>query len=237
MMLALSTVTTSFSPSAISLLDETPHDAGAGLCDNVKQYSGYFRLTETPKRNYFYWFFESRNNPATDPVVLWMTGGPGCSSEVALFGENGPCTVNELGESTKLNPFSWNSNASLLYVDQPAGTGFSYPLSGTDAGEDGVARDMYDFLQKFFAAHGAYAKLPFFAFGESYAGHCTPPTSCAAHQPHSRPSVPAPLAPHTHTRTSAETRRALRARQTSQRSRTGSGRTTKSCPSAPSTST
>ena len=114
MMLALSTVTTSFSPSAISLLDETPHDAGVGLCDNVKQYSGYFRLTETPERNYFYWFFESRNNPATDPVVLWMTGGPGCSSEVALFGENGPCTVGPQGDDTHLNPHSWNSRANLL---------------------------------------------------------------------------------------------------------------------------
>ena len=108
-------------------------------------------------------FFESRNNPATDPLVLWMTGGPGCSSEVALFGENGPCSVGPLGEDTHINPYSWNSNASLLYIDQPSGTGFSYPLSGTDAGEAGVARDMYDFLQQFFKAHDKYAKLPFFA--------------------------------------------------------------------------
>ena len=174
-MLAFSTSALSFSPAATSFLEEVPHAAGAGLCDpNVKQYSGYFKLAEQPTRNYFYWFFESRNNPATDPVVLWMTGGPGCSSEVALFGENGPCTVNALGSDTELNPYSWNSNASLLYIDQPAGTGFSYPLSGTDAGEAGVARDMYDFLQQFFKAHSQYATLPFFAFGESYAGHYIP---------------------------------------------------------------
>ena len=97
----------------------------------------------------FYWFFESRSAPATDPVLLWMTGGPGCSSEVALFGENGPCSVNKNGTDTIRNPFSWNSNASVLYIDQPAGTGFSYGL-GLDHDEKGVAADMYDFLQQFF---------------------------------------------------------------------------------------
>jgi cathepsin A (carboxypeptidase C) len=47
-----------------------------------------------------------------------MTGGPGCSSEVALFGENGPCQVNTAGTNTTSNPYSWNSNANLLYIDQ-----------------------------------------------------------------------------------------------------------------------
>ena len=163
-----------FSPS-LQFLEETHHAAGTGLCDpNVKQISGYFKLTEKPERNYFFWFFESRGDPASDPVTLWMTGGPGCSSEVALFGENGPCAVNAAGDNTTLNPYSWNAKSNLLYIDQPSGTGFSYPLSGTDAGEAGVARDMYDFLQQFFKAHSEYAKLPFFAFGESYAGHYIP---------------------------------------------------------------
>ena len=94
----------------------------AGLCDpGVKQYSGYIDLS-TGAKHLFYWAFESRNDPATDPVILWMTGGPGCSSAVALFGENGPCKVNADGTATKLNPYSWNRNATLIYVDQPAGT-------------------------------------------------------------------------------------------------------------------
>jgi len=172
----------SFAPSLPSL-DERSHSVGAGLCDpNVKQLSGYFKLNQKPERNYFYWFFESRNDPTTDPVVLWMTGGPGCSSEVALFGENGPCTVGPQGDDTHLNPHSWNSRANLLYIDQPSGTGFSYPVSGTDVGEAGVARDMYDFLQHFFQAHPQYAKLPFFAFGESYAGHYIPAVTHAIWQ-------------------------------------------------------
>eukprot|EP00960_Hanusia_phi_P026750 746431-Hanusia_phi.AAC.5 len=95
---------------------------------------------------YFFWFFESRSSPATDPVILWMTGGPGCSSAIALFRENGPCSIEE-DLTTKKNPFSWNSNASILYIDQPAGTGFSYGEdSDFDHNEDEVSRDMRSFL-------------------------------------------------------------------------------------------
>merc|ERR550514_964333 len=91
------------------------------ICDpNVKQFSGYYKLkTGVLPKNYFYWFFEARESPETAPLVLWMTGGPGCSSEVALFGENGPCQVNTDGTATSTNKASWNSNANLLYIDQP----------------------------------------------------------------------------------------------------------------------
>jgi len=138
----------------------------------VTQYSGYFKLS-TGNKNYFYWFFESRSAPSTDPVVMWMTGGPGCSSEVALFGENGPCSVNSNGTGTIRNPYSWNTRANVLYIDQPTGTGFSYG-TGLDHDEAGVARDMYDFLQQFFKAHPGLAQLDFYAVGESYAGHYVP---------------------------------------------------------------
>ena len=167
------------SPSSSSLrggLEEKAHAPSVALCDTVKQYTGYYKLTTgspLATKNYFYWFFEARNSPETAPVVLWLTGGPGCSSEVALFGENGPCTINEDGSATKSNPYSWNTNANLLYVDQPTGTGFSYG-TGLDATEVGVARDMYDFLQQFMTGHPQYSKAPFFAFGESYAGHYIP---------------------------------------------------------------
>eukprot|EP00966_Prymnesium_polylepis_P202097 4682012-Prymnesium_polylepis.1 len=100
---------------------------------------------------------------------MWLTGGPGCSSEVALFGENGPCSVNADGTDTISNPYSWNSRANLLYVDQPTGTGFSYG-TGLDHNEKGVAADLYAFLQAFFKAHAALAPLDFFVVGES----CTP---------------------------------------------------------------
>lgn len=157
-------------------LTSKAHTAGTGLCDPVAQITGYIKLSDSTaafSKNYFFWFFESRSAPATDPLVLWMTGGPGCSSEVALFGENGPCTVNEAGTNTSTNPYSWNTNANLLYIDQPTGTGFSFG-TGYDANEKQVSDDMYAFLQQFLKAHSKYAGLDFFAFGESYAGHYIP---------------------------------------------------------------
>jgi len=163
-------------PLARGILSES----SPSLCDpRVTQFSGYFHLsTSRPLagKNYFYWFFEARSKPATAPLVLWMTGGPGCSSEVALFGENGPCAVNQEGNETVPNPHSWNNEANLLYIDQPAGTGFSYGL-GLDHDESEVAEDMYAFLQAFFRAHPEYESNDFFVFGESYAGHYVPAVS------------------------------------------------------------
>jgi carboxypeptidase C (cathepsin A) len=110
-----------------------------------------------------------------------MTGGPGCSSGIALFNENGPCSVKMSGMSTKKNAFSWNSKANMLFIDQPAGTGFSFgeAESDYDHNEAGVSRDMYNFLQAFYAAHPEYKPNPFHVFGESYGGHFVPATAGA----------------------------------------------------------
>ena len=144
------------------------------LCDSkVVQYSGYFKIGNT-KKNYFFWFFESRNKPDSDPLVMWLTGGPGCSSELALFAENGPCTTD--GTNTKTNPYSWNTNANLLYVDQPSGTGFSYG-GENDHNERDVSNNLYVFLTEFLRKYPKYLKLKFFLFGESYAGHYVPATA------------------------------------------------------------
>ena len=98
-----------------------------GLCDaNVKQQSGYFNVKSGNDKNYFFWFFESRSKTqATDPLVIWLTGGPGCSSMLALMTENGPCSPTEDGTSTVNNPYSWNTNANVMWIDQPANVGFS----------------------------------------------------------------------------------------------------------------
>ena len=50
-------------------------------------------------------YFESRNDPVHDPLILWMTGGPGCAGEIALFHENGPCKINDDHKTTHINPY------------------------------------------------------------------------------------------------------------------------------------
>ena len=96
---------------------------------------------------YFFWMFESRSKPSTDPLVLWLTGGPGCSSQLALLAENGPCNMAKNGTGTEKNPYSWTSNANVIWVDQPAAAGFSTGLPLVHD-EDGVASNMYNFMQE-----------------------------------------------------------------------------------------
>jgi len=108
-----------------------------------------------------------------------LTGGPGCSSLLALMAENGPYHVlNNL--SLEINPYSWNTKANIMWIDQPSGTGYSYDESGKVDGvytENVVADDLYEFLQLFFAQYPKYNSLDFYVTGESYAGHYVPHVS------------------------------------------------------------
>lgn len=142
-----------------------------GVDPDVKQYSGYLDDDENDK-HLFYWFFESRNDPKKDPVLLWLNGGPGCSSLTGLFMELGPSSVTK-DIKLKYNPSSWNANASVIFLDQPVNVGFSY--SGSSVSDTVAAgKDVYALLTLFFKQFPEYAKQPFHISGESYAGHYIP---------------------------------------------------------------
>jgi carboxypeptidase C (cathepsin A) len=98
-------------------------------------YAGTFQVAATQQQNnLFYWLFKNTSLPTNDqtPLVLWLNGGPGASSMFGLFLENGPLKVTKTGPgmddfSLGLAPQgSWGDQVDILYVDQPAGTGFSY---------------------------------------------------------------------------------------------------------------
>ncbi|XP_042476057.1 serine carboxypeptidase-like [Macadamia integrifolia] len=150
--------------------------------EDLGHHAGYYQLKNSYAARMFYFFFESRNSK-DDPVVIWLTGGPGCSSELAIFYENGPFKIaNNL--SLVWNDYGWDKVSNLLYVDQPTGTGFSYSSDNRDTRHDeaGVGNDLYDFLQAFFAEHPEYAKNEFYITGESYAGHYIPAVAARVHQ-------------------------------------------------------
>eukprot|EP00243_Klebsormidium_subtile_P010679 TRINITY_DN577_c0_g1_i1.p1 TRINITY_DN577_c0_g1~~TRINITY_DN577_c0_g1_i1.p1 ORF type:complete len:590 (+),score=177.93 TRINITY_DN577_c0_g1_i1:122-1771(+) len=168
------------------LLVESPvnlRPAGENADKDLGHYAGYFRLNRTHDARMFYFFFESRGNKSTDPVVLWMTGGPGCSSELAVFAENGPFKIDNETLELSWNPYGWDKVSNLVYVDQPIGTGFSYSHDPRDIvhTEKGVSEDMYDFLLAFYEAHPEYKDHDFFITGESYAGHYVPAVAAKVH--------------------------------------------------------
>ncbi|KAF3323736.1 serine carboxypeptidase 1-like protein [Carex littledalei] len=140
-------------------------------------YSGYITVDEEHGRNLFYYLVISEGNPAVDPVVLWMNGGPGCSSFDGFVYENGPFNFeagNTSGGLPKLhlNPYSWSKVSSIIYLDSPAGTGLSYSLDHSDytTGDIKTAADSHKFLLKWFELYPEFTDNPFYISGESYAG-------------------------------------------------------------------
>lgn len=139
--------------------------------------TGFIPVTSM-KDELFYWFFPSQRDPANDPLVVWLTGGPGCSSELAIFMENGPFKIDPKNLKLSLNEYSWNKGANLIYVDQPIGTGYSNPVrSSYDQNEDQVSLHLYNFLVNWLEKHPSYKGRPLFLLGESYAGHYIPAIS------------------------------------------------------------
>ncbi|KUJ23315.1 alpha/beta-hydrolase [Mollisia scopiformis] len=96
----------------------------------VRGWSGYVHLPADASRDYpintFFWFFEARNRSTDTPLAIWLNGGPGASSVASVVSENGPCNVLADSNSTEFNPWSWNNEVDMLYIDQPVQVGFSY---------------------------------------------------------------------------------------------------------------
>ncbi|KAG9247648.1 carboxypeptidase-like protein S1 [Calycina marina] len=110
----------------------------------VKRYSGYVHLPPGLSSNVFgaeqfsplntsyqsqtqiFLVFEARKDPHNAPLSIWLDGGPGSSLMYGLLTENGPCFIGTDSNSTYLNPWSWNNEVNMLYIDQPTQTGFPY---------------------------------------------------------------------------------------------------------------
>ncbi|KAI0714777.1 alpha/beta-hydrolase [Earliella scabrosa] len=161
------------------------------LCDpSVKQYSGYLDISDS--RHLFFWFFEARKDPESAPLMMWLNGGPGCSSTTGLLFENGPCTIED-PQTTVPNPHSWTNVANMIFLDQPVGTGFSYASDGSkvDTLAD-LAVDVYAFLQLFVSRFEEYADKPLHLAAESWGGHYGPNIASYVQKMNAR-SVYAPL--------------------------------------------
>ncbi|KAG8710788.1 hypothetical protein FRC09_020937 [Ceratobasidium sp. 395] len=150
------------------------------LCDpTVNQHSGYLDISD--EKHIFFWFFEARNNPSTAPVVIWLNGGPGCSSTTGLLFALGPCSIRDGGNSTSWNEYSWNTNANMIFIDQPAGVGYSYNTGSTIDNSFIAADDMWAFLQLFYERFPEY-KGELHVAGESYAGTYVPHIASAIYK-------------------------------------------------------
>jgi carboxypeptidase C (cathepsin A) len=94
---------------------------------DIKMYSGYLNITRTKKQLHYVGVL-SQNDPVNDPIFLMIYGG-GCSSLVGYALEHGPYIIDDTIPATMnnftYNKNSWSKNATVIYLETPAGTGFS----------------------------------------------------------------------------------------------------------------
>ncbi|RVW96837.1 Serine carboxypeptidase-like 35 [Vitis vinifera] len=143
-----------------------------------RHYAGYVKLRPQDEKALFYWFFEAQGGVLEKPLVLWLNGGPGCSSiAYGAAQELGPFLVRSNGTKLILNDFSWNKVANILFLEAPVGVGFSYTNKSSDLlklGDRITAEDSHAFLVQWFKRFPSLKTHDFYITGESYAGHYVP---------------------------------------------------------------
>ncbi|ELT98396.1 hypothetical protein CAPTEDRAFT_196707 [Capitella teleta] len=168
-----------FSPAVFAAKDEDevthlPHLIGDQ--PEFKHYAGY--LDAGDGKQFFYWFVESERDPANDPMVLWLNGGPGCSSLTGFLVEQGPWRATPDGENLVWFEDRWNKIANIIFMESPQCVGFSYSEDGECvSSDDQTAADNHAALIDFFNHWPEYADNDFFVTGESYAGVYVPTLS------------------------------------------------------------
>eukprot|EP01084_Bolivina_argentea_P313985 543808_1 len=155
--------------------DRIQHLPGLNFNVSYDQYSGYLDLNNG--HHLFYWLTQSQHDPDNDPLVLWLNGGPGCSSLYGLFYELGPFHVNENGSLYDTSKYSWNNNANILFLETPICVGFSYQdntENNCTMNDNSTADDNYNAILKFLDKFPVYKSNDFYITGESYAGYYIP---------------------------------------------------------------
>jgi carboxypeptidase C (cathepsin A) len=149
---------------------------------NADWYSGYLDATDTKKLHYV--FVTSLTDPINDPVVLWFNGGPGCSSMLALFQEHGPYVIDDGEYYIKTNPEPWNKRANILYLESPAGVGFSTAGLPSDYQHNDMSqsKDAMAALLSWYKGYPEYLRNDLYISGESYGGIYTPYLAWQVHQ-------------------------------------------------------
>ncbi|KAH9963269.1 Alpha/Beta hydrolase protein [Russula dissimulans] len=138
-------------------------------------WSGLMPISAAPdeSRKLFFWFFPPGPEGCLDDLIFWTNGGPGCSSLEGSFQENGPFTWQPGQALPTRNEWSWTNLSSMLYVEQPVGTGFTQG-EPSEKDENDVARQVVGFLQQFLEVFSELKGKKFYLSGESYAGMYVP---------------------------------------------------------------
>ncbi|KAI1327206.1 Alpha/Beta hydrolase protein [Xylariaceae sp. FL0255] len=147
---------------------------GAPKDDHIKMHAGHIEVDPGIDGNLFFWHFHNKHIANKQRTVIWLNGGPGCSSEDGALMEIGPYRLKD-ADNLVHNEGTWNEFANLLFVDNPVGTGFSYVDTNSYIHElDQMADHFITFLEKWFRLFPEYENDEIYIAGESYAGQHIP---------------------------------------------------------------
>ncbi|KAL1741598.1 Alpha/Beta hydrolase protein [Schizophyllum fasciatum] len=122
------------------------------------------------------YFFLVKNRRTADKnrILFWFNGGPGCSSFDGLMMENGPWRTDGK-DGLKLVDGGWEEYTTMVYIDQPAGTGYSYTAEGHYIHTlEEASEQLLIFLKNFYEVFPEYRAMETYLAGESYAGQYIP---------------------------------------------------------------
>ncbi|KAA1073105.1 hypothetical protein PGT21_035721 [Puccinia graminis f. sp. tritici] len=155
-------------------------------------YAGLLDISKGPheEAKIFFWFIPAHNALGANELTLWSNGGPGCSSMIGAFQENGPIMWDPGRTSAIKNPYSWHTRSSMLYVDHPIGVGYSVGKAVID-NEYQVADYLCRFLEAWLKVFPEMSQKNFYLAGESYAGMYLSYTAATIHA--KKHQIPLPL--------------------------------------------
>ncbi|KAM0754461.1 alpha/beta-hydrolase [Meredithblackwellia eburnea MCA 4105] len=122
----------------------------------------------------FFWYFPSTQTGGSNKLTIWLNGGPGCSSLEGVTQENGPFIIAPGSQSPVVNKNAWTGVSDMLYVEQPAGVGYSLGSNANLTGESAIGLAFYGFLEGFYSVFPELLQKELYISGESYAGMYIP---------------------------------------------------------------
>lgn len=137
-------------------------------------YSGFYNVSST--RHLHFVLVESQNDPKTDPLIVYFSGGPGTPSINMVFDSGVGPVMNGPNDTFVASPNTWCRNASVLFEDNPAGIGYSYAHRMLDypTSDYQTAKDALRFILQFYLDYPEYLGNPLYLFGVSYGGIYAP---------------------------------------------------------------
>ncbi|EXA29420.1 hypothetical protein FOVG_19087 [Fusarium oxysporum f. sp. pisi HDV247] len=151
-----------------SAIPEVDFDVG-------ESYAGLLPISQDPdeERKLYFWFFPSTNPKAgKEEVVIWLNGGPGCSSLSGLLTENGPFLWQQGTLSPVPNTYSWTNLTNVIWIEQPVGVGYSQGKPNI-TNEVELGKQFIGFWKNFIETFDMKGATTYIT-GESYAGFYVP---------------------------------------------------------------